>query len=483
MGIEWNQQLSKRFSERTQYDFTRENTVFGNVGWGGFFSQRLKYKNIFFLNGTLRYDHWTSFGDGLKNGRIYPSINVSVLLAPHTNQIIPKFFNHIRFYLGWGQAGRLPQETLGQQLLISTHLLTNQPLAPERNNETEAGIEMRFWKERFFASVNVYQNVTNDAIIPFRTPNSVVIQLTNNGRIKNKGIEFNFNGNIIRSKKFIWMLNFNYARNINQVTDLGGSTDLQLYNEGDFVNRAILNHPVGAFYSSEWKRDEQGNLELTPEGFPQRDDTQQNPQDPNPQFRLGLGSTIHYKKFELQLLFEGSYGGKIWNGTKARMYLYGTHQDTDHTIQLSPGQAANLSIYGAANNPQTVASRYAPQADGNYVVRGKIANFGGNDVLLDETWYRFGLPQTSSQFVEDASWTRLRELTLSYTMQGFCFWKKSSIDKIRLAFTARNLFTWTRYAGFDPETFYWGQNAQLRGIDYFNLPNSKSYIFTVQITF
>lgn len=483
LGIEWNHHLSQSFSERPQHILPQEAITFGNVGWGAFLSQKLEFKDLIFLHGTLRYDHWTTFGDGLQNGRFYPSLNMSFLLQHSSQEFIPKFFNHIRLYLGWGQAGRLPQAALGQQLLINTHLLTNQPLAPERNNETEAGIEMRFWKERLFASVNVYQNVTNDAIIPFSIPNSNNLQLVNSGRIQNKGIEFNFNGNIIRSKKFIWVLNLNYARNINQVTDLGGQTDLRLYNGGSLINQAIVGYPLGAFYGSAWQQDDQGNLELSPEGFPQRDDTRQQVHDPNPQFRLGWGSTIHYKKFELQFLFEGSYGGRIWNGTKAAMYFYGTHQDTDHTIQLSPNQAASLAIYGFPNNPQTVASRYAPQADGNYVVRGKIANFGGNNVLLDETWYQQGLPQKSSQFVEDASWTRLRELTLSYTFKGYCFWKKTSINKLRLAFTARNLFTWTRYTGFDPETFYWGQNAQLRGIDYFNPPNTKSYIFTVQITF
>jgi hypothetical protein len=122
-------------------------------------------------------------------------------------------------------------------------------------------------------------------------------------------------------------------------------------------------------------------------------------------------------------------------------------------------------------------------------VRGNIHNFGGGDVLLDETWYRhgigggFGDNQAYNFAVKDATYSRLRELSISYTLTSQAFRDKTNLSSITFRWTGRNL--WANYkelVGIDPAVNQAGV-ANGFGLDYFTNPSTKSYLFTVYVNF
>ena len=129
--------------------------------------------------------------------------------------------------------------------------------------------------------------------------------------------------------------------------------------------------------------------------------------------------------------------------------------------------------------------------DGNVILagttfRGKIHNFGAGPVALTESWYNgdggyFG-GGNDELYIEDGSWSRLRELTLSYELNSKSIQKQLGISNAILSFTGRNLFILTAFEGNDPDTNLQGVSVS-RGIDYFNNPGTKSYIFSLSVTF
>ena len=118
--------------------------------------------------------------------------------------------------------------------------------------------------------------------------------------------------------------------------------------------------------------------------------------------------------------------------------------------------------------------------------RGDIYNFGAGPVARTEAWYNgdggfFG-GGNDELFVEDGSWTRLREVTLSYNLDKPWLKNRLGLSSVEFSVTGRNLLLWTEFEGNDPDTNLEGISVA-RGIDYFNNPGTKSYVFTVDINF
>ena len=151
------------------------------------------------------------------------------------------------------------------------------------------------------------------------------------------------------------------------------------------------------------------------------------------------------------------------------MYNFGTHADTGNEVTLSQ----DLKNYAGKTIPA------------GSTVRGNIKDFGGGPVLLDESWYTTlgsGFGSLKEQFVEDGSWTRLRQVALSYRVDSEWFKNKTKLQFLELSVTGRNLLLWTKVVGIDPDTNLSGGPTG-RNMDYFNTPNTRSFIFTVKINY
>ena len=136
----------------------------------------------------------------------------------------------------------------------------------------------------------------------------------------------------------------------------------------------------------------------------------------------------------------------------------------------------------------TVAERYQPNADGTYTFRGSIEDNGKGKVALDQGWYTTlggGFGPVASQFIKDATNTRIREVTLSYSLNSPGFRAATKLNSIDFSLTGRNLLIWgpdLKYIGNDPETNLTGVSNG-RGLEYFNNPSTRSYLFTIKINY
>ncbi|MDW7691000.1 SusC/RagA family TonB-linked outer membrane protein [Flammeovirgaceae bacterium SG7u.111] len=385
---------------------------------------------------------------------------------------------------GWG--GAIDPASYGGGVARS-NVAGNPTIEPEIKTETEVGLDLQFFKNKFSLTANAYTNKVDNAIIQVDQPPATgfVSQVANAATIENKGVELEASLQLIDKGDFNWTAYANWTKNRNEVTDMAGVESISLGGFSGTSSRAVLNQQLGVLWGATFERDDNGAYVLDEQGFPTQSNTPGVIGDPNPDWRGGLGTRVGWKNFSLNVLFETSQGGDMWNGTLGALTWFGRAGFTTNTVTLSEAEANNLEVYGGS----TVADYYphVQNGDGSYTVRGEVKDFGGGDVLLDENWYVDGLgssftgPDESS--VEDASWTRLRELTLAYTFNSAAFRSKTKLQNVTLSFTGRNLALWTDYSGVDPDTNLTGGGRNAIGLDYFNNPATRSFIFKLSATY
>ena len=473
-----------------------------------------------FLNGTLRGEQASTFGPEANSTFIYPGASAAwqfTKLGPLAgNKLLS--FGKVRF--SYGQVGVQPTPYLTQTYYTNASATViadgwgtaldaaaygggsvrsatqgNPLLKPERKTESEIGLDLRFVQDRLGFSATAYANETNDAIlsIPRAATTGFTSTNANAATIRNRGIELSFDGDVIRKDKFSVNIAPNFSLNRNKVTNLAGAESVSLNGFTGSDSRAVLNRQLGVLFGNRWARNESGGFVVDAQGFP----TLGTPGvigDPNPQWRGGLNVNVRYKALSLNVLFDHTRNADVWNGTKGALYSYGTHDDTGEETTVSAADAASLPVYQISGSSRatafqratTVAERYQPNGDGTYTFRGRLGNYGGGIIALDEGWYQAGLGNgfngPSEQFVENVNWTRLREVTLNYSLTQSWVKNYTRLSAIDLTVTGRNLVLWTPYSGIDPETNLTGVSNG-RGLDYFNNPSTRSLIFSLKLTY
>jgi TonB-linked SusC/RagA family outer membrane protein len=471
-----------------------------------------------FLNGTVRGEQSSTFGPEAKKTFIYPAGTAAwqftKLAALADNSVLS--FGKLRF--AYGQVGVQPTPYLtrtyyspasptylgdgwGTTLdaaayqggVVRSATEGNAFLKPERKTEFEYGLDMRFLNNRLGFTATTYFNETRDAIlsVPRASTTGFTSINQNAASIRNRGLELSIDGDVIKTENFTFNLAPNFSLNRNKVLSLNGAVSVPLTGFTGSESRAVQGYQLGALWGNQWARNEQGAYVLDANGFPTLG-SQGVIGDPNPQWRGGVNLNFRYRAISLNVLVDHVHATDVWNGTKGALYSYGTAADTEQQTTVTAAQAAQLSVFqinaggSAFQRATTVATRYAPNTDGTYTFRGKIANFGGKDVVLDEGWYQAGLGNgfngPAEQFVEHVNYTRLREVTLSYTLNQPWFKNATHLSAVDFSVTGRNLYLWTNYTGIDPETNLTGVSNG-RGLDYFNNPSTRSVIFSVKFTY
>ena len=405
-----------------------------------------------------------------------------------------------KFRLAWGQVGVRPSahrfETLAESGFsysaysdpLDVSLFGggyrvdddkgNPSLKPELKTETEFGLDMRFLDDRFSLSITSYQNTIDDMLINVsKSPSTGYdTQYMNAASMENKGLELDGSFLLMNQADKALDLYFNWAKNENTVTDLAG-TDVIFLGTGSVNSVAIVDHSLGALYGTGSETDDGtvgGTLILNEIGFPQITSLPIVLGDPNPDWRGTIGLNARWQNFNMNVLFEHSEGGDYSPRTQWVLRRFGTTAETGNFIESTPMELINVD--GA-----TIAAGSS--------VRGTIHDFGGGDVLLDEAWYRhgigggFGDNQAYNFAVKDATFSRIRELSLSFTYTSPAFRESTKLSSVTLRATGRNLWAWYKeLVGLDPATNQAGV-ANGFGLDYFTNPSTKSYLFTVSVNF
>jgi hypothetical protein len=148
----------------------------------------------------------------------------------------------------------------------------------------------------------------------------------------------------------------------------------------------------------------------------------------------------------------------VWNGTRGALYQFGTHKDTEIR--------GTQQVFGS-----------------NGFHEGAVAGPGaGTPVTIDQAWFQnlgSGFGPVASQFIEDGSFVKLREVSVSYDADHPFIQRSLGIQSLRIQLSGRNLVTWTDYTGIDPETNLGGAEVNLQGVDYFNNPATRTFVLTL----
>ena len=351
--------------------------------------------------------------------------------------------------------------------------LGNPNLEPEIKTEWEIGTDLRFLKDKLSLSLTYYQNNIEGILLNVSlTPSSgYSTQYGNFGAMENKGVEVDLGYSILNTKDMKLDASINWSRNRNLVTDLFGTESIDL-GGGNVSSAAVEGYPLGVIYGTGSQTDADGKFILDENGFPQLTDGPIILGDPNPDWRGGLGLNFSYKKFSLNVVIEHSEGGSFNPRTLHVLNRFGTTEETEGTVTLNQ----NLENY--AGNVIAAGT----------TVRGQVKNFGGGPVLLDESWYRtgigggFGDNQAYNFNIYDATWTKVRELSLSYTLDNAKVRAKTGFQNMVFSVTGRNLININYVPGIDPEI---NQNGvgQALGVEYFTNPQTRSYLFTILLNY
>ncbi|HUI31684.1 MAG TPA: SusC/RagA family TonB-linked outer membrane protein [Candidatus Acidoferrales bacterium] len=406
---------------------------------------------------------------------------------------------------GWG-SGLNPQYYGGGASIYpdqGLNLMGNAGIAPEKTTELEGGLDLRLFGDRATLSVSEYSDKTTGAIVPITVPQSTGFGYIykNAVNLTNVGTEVQLNVEWLRIGEFSWSTLLNWSTNKNKVTSMPAGTQYVILNGfTDPFSAAVLNQPVGVIFGTHWMRTgdsantanglpvTSGKLILDANGFPQIGNTDAIIGDPNPKWRAGIGTTFRYERLTFSVLFDIKHGGQVWDGTEGALDFFGRFGDQNWWTKISAQQAQTLVNW----NGQTVASivaagtygnSYVKNSDGTYNFRGYVKDFGGGPVIIDETWFRFGPGSSltggpSEQFVEDASYVRLRELSLSYLIPLHSL----GFESLQISVVGRNLALWTKYKGQDPEVNLTGPTTG-QGLDYFINPSIKTWILSLQVNY
>ena len=352
--------------------------------------------------------------------------------------------------------------------------LGNPNLRPEMKTEWELGTDLRFLDNSLSFSFTYYSNTIEDILLNVTlSPSSgYSTQYGNFGEMKNKGYEIDLGWNAIQKQDLQLNTSLNWSRNVNEVTDLYGTPVVDMSSGASVKSVALVGHPLGTLFGTGSQTNADGSFILNDDGFPQLTSEFVVLGDPNPDWRAGLGINLTYKKFDLNVVVEHSQGGEFSPRTLHVLNRFGTTQETANRITLTE----DLVNYAGNTIPAGTT------------VRGNIRDFGGGNVLLDESWYRtgigggFGDNQAYNFSIYDATWTKVRELSLSYTLDSASLKNNLGVQNIRFTLTGRNLININNIPGIDPEVNQFGTGNAL-GLDYFTNPQTQSTLLGVTFNF
>ncbi len=439
---------------------------------------------IFYPSASLAFDftNLDAFKDNtiLNEGTI--RVNWSMVGSEPFAYILDTYYVGASDGNGWGDSWS--SGSYDGSIWLST-TKGNPDIKPEKTTELEFGLDLKLFKNRVNLSATYYDSKSSDLLLAVEIPASsgFTNKWLNAAEMTNKGIELELGVDIIKKDNFKWNIGGTYTQNKNEVTDVAGSDYIGLNGFTSTSSGVAKGYAYGVLRTGLWKRDASGNLELDANGFPQHGPVGF-AGDPNPDFRAGLHTDLKYKKLSMRVLFDASIGGDAWDGTTGALTYFGRTLETANEVTVSDTEAA--SIVNLDGDPINALPYAVDNGDGTWTVRGNLKDFGAGNVLLDQEWYRGvggGFGPVGEQFFKDATWIKLREISLNYKLKSDVL-KKAKISSISFGISGRNLYLWTKDKSWniDPESNLSGASRG-RGLQYFNHPTTKSFVFTTRINF
>lgn len=436
---------------------------------------RFDYKGLATLSATTRWD-WSSTIALHMNPYDYQSITGGVTFS-ELFELSNNWFSYGKIRGNWAGVGKdvqqpylfdrkftqyptLPDGGYGADPALS--VASN--LVPEMTSSWEIGVDLRFFDNKTKFDIAYYSTAVENQIVTVRVSpaSGYILQTRNEGNIKNHGVEWTLEQQLVKNRNILWTAGLNFGLNRGTVVSLPDDiVEIQGTQYGDVFPTAYLKGSTTAISGKDYLRTADGQVIVDATGKPRINPTKSVViGNREPDFLAGLSSAFNYKQLTLSLLIDGRMGGDIMNVTGRGLWSAGQHKD--------------LEFY---RGRQIVWDGVVEQADKTYLKNT-------TPIVLDYRTITESYVGVSSNFIEDGSYIRLSYVTLAYDLSHLLRSKKD-IKGIRCSITGNNLLLLTRYTGSDPQI-----NASPgtggtggMGIDNYPVPTTRSLNFTVNVNF
>jgi TonB-dependent starch-binding outer membrane protein SusC len=416
---------------------------------GGFLQERLSLDDRLFLTGAVNVEASSAFGRE-ERWQLFPRVGASWVVheMPFWAGSAPAgVVSTLRLRGSYGETGGQPPAAYaifnnfvnvgfgGRPGQVGSTVLANPDLRPERQREWEAGFETGLLRDRAQVEFTYYNQRTRDLVLlaPLHPSSGFAVQYQNIGEISNRGVEVALGADLLQGSRLGWNSRVTYATNRNRVERMRTPADT-IFSE--YLNIVAEGLPVGVFYGAVHPRDAQGNIVLA-DGRPRRlreDGTivRRVIGDPNPDFTAAWNNDFRIgEHVRLSFLLDGRFGNDVANFTRRIQDFFGLGPMTEREIVDDDIPAG----YGTLN--------------------------GERHLLYED-------------FVEDGSFVKLREIALGYDV-GSGFARRMGASGMQVRVAGRNLHTWTRYSGVDPEVNVFGGSTIARGVDFVTTPIPRTF--------
>ncbi len=450
-------------------------------------SAELSYDGFLFITATARND-WFSVLNPETNSILYPSIGGSFVFSDAFKGL-PSWLSYGKVRASWAQVGNVTidayQNNLTYSLNGNPHLnhpmasfsqamgnggnIPNPALKPLTVTETELGIDFRVFNNKLGIDFTYYDQQTTDDILNATISRATGFGSTsvNLGKLQNRGIELLLSATPLKNNNLTWDLTVNLAKNNSKVKSLiEGTTELVMdepRTRNAFIKN-IVGQPFGMITGRVQKMSPDGQPVFDKNGRPVSAPGYQPIGNGIAKMTGGVTNSFNYKGFDLSFLVDFKVGGDILSGTNMRLDGWGLSKAS---LQGREGEAP-LTVTGVTQEGteyKPFTKTLTPQEASNYW--GSVSGEGDNAV--------------TTMYLYDASFIKLRQLTVGYTFPKKLL-GKTPLQNLTLSFVGRNLaILYKNTPNIDPESNYANGNSQ--GFDYFGFPSTRSYGFNLRASF
>jgi len=458
------------------------------VGVNGVFaSASLGYHNFLFLDATIRRDQSSTLPID-KNAYVYPSFSGSWVFSENLKQ---DWLQSGKFYLGYAAVGNdAPwgsiKDTYAQNTTFSGTALfsvpstkNNNALLPENTSSIEGGVELTMLQKKLRFDMSLYKTNTTNQIMPVSVSYATgySTKYVNAGEVENKGVEIVIGGTPYVKKDFRWDISFNFAKNVNKVVSLKDSIqNLQIAAlQGGVSINARVGEPYGTIQGSDYIYTN-GQKTVGANGYYLRTATSDKILgNINPDWNAGMTNKFSYKNWSASFLLDYQKGGSVFSLDQYYGLATGLYIET----------VGNNDLGNPVRNPvvQNEDGSYAATS-GGLLLDGVYADGTPNTKRVEGGDYRvFGYSKNpNAAFVYDASYLKLRELIISYSLPHSMLAKANWIQGATFSVVGSNLWIIMKNLPHaDPESSQSSGNIQ--GWQSGVMPTTRNVGFSVNLQF
>jgi len=455
------------------------NSIVNKRNLGLYGQVTMSFKDFFYLTATGRND-WSSTLPVKNNSYFFPSISASLVLSDMVD--MPNYISLAKLRGSYSIVGKdADPYKIGRYFQRASHfpfgdvvgfsqstLIGDVNLKPEFTKSIELGAELNLFNNRFGFDFSYYKNNLEDMIlsVPISNASGASRYVTNAGAITSRGIEIAASLTPIKHNKFSWETSFTWSKNRGEVTDIAdGIGDIELFSSRGITNKYVKGGKIGDIYGYAYKRNKNGDLIIDSKGYPGVVwDSLKLVGNALPDWTAGWNNQFTYGGLTFSFLWEWKNGGDVFDMGRRNSLRNGQIIETERRHEQV--------IFKGVNE--------VTDADGNvtYKENDVPVELTGPYFYRDATRYNYA----SEVLLEDGSWFRLRNISLSYRIPESLFGAKY-IKGATITFTANNVYLNTPFLGYDPEINYFGSDSNIYGYTGLRNPATKSYFLKLNLNF